>query len=76
MMTQYPPAPLEPRFIALGTVRQGDNTWPAHIAFPWSDAECAAFVRGHEVKWPLGIDLFWLLPGHVEMTDGHRVLHA
>lgn len=72
--SEHQPAPLDERFAALGTVRQGYFTWPADREFPWSDAECAAFVRGHMVKWPLSLDEFvTLLPGKVELVDGHAV---
>ncbi len=65
---------LEPRFRELGTVRPGWAAWPSDKPFPWSDAECAAFVRGHFVKWPHGIgELWYLLPGHVELIDGYAV---
>mgnify|MGYP000915975673 FL=1 len=73
-MTPHKPAPLEERFAALGTVRQGSFTWPESKPFPWSDAECAAFVRGHKVYWPLSMDeLVDELPGRVEMVDRHAV---
>jgi hypothetical protein len=45
-------APLEARFAALESVRQGYGTWPADRTFPWSDEECAAALRGHQVRWP------------------------
>lgn len=67
-------APLEERFAVLGTVRPGRFTWPADKPFPWSDAECAAFVRGHLVKWPLPLDdLVEHLPGRVELENGYAV---
>lgn len=70
-----PPDPVEPRFEALGTVRSGlGGCWPIDKPFPWTDAECAAFVRGHQVKWPLTLEEFFLLPGKIEMTDGYAVL--
>ena len=72
MMTPHRPAPLEERFAALGTVRQATFTWPADKPFPWSDAECAAFARGHMVYWPLSMDeLITELPGRVELVDRH-----
>ena len=68
------PAPLDERFAILGTVRQGYFTWPADRPFPWTDAECAAFVRGHMVRWPLDFDAYHrLLPGKVEMVNGFLV---
>jgi len=64
----------EPRFAALGTLRPGSLTWPADKPFPWSDAECAAFFRGHKVRWPLSVDeLLRELPGKVELDDGYAV---
>ena len=73
-MLPYQPAPLDERFAALGTVRQGTFTWPADKPFPWSDAECAAFVRGHMVYWPLSMDeMIAELPGKVEMVNRYAV---
>lgn len=66
------PPPLEERFAALGTVKPGWVPWPADKPFPWSDAECAAFVRGHKVKWPGTFEDFMEhLPGRVEMIEGY-----
>jgi hypothetical protein len=65
---------LEERFAELGSVRPGYVVWPADTPFPWSDAECAAFVRGHMVRWPLSIEcLLRDLPGKVELDDGYAV---
>lgn len=75
MMDEAPkPRELEERFKALGTVKQGYFTWPADEAFPWSDAECAAFVMGHLVKWPGTIDdLITKMPGKIELSGGYAM---
>lgn len=67
------PPPVEDRFAALGTVLPQWGSWPADKPFPWSDAECAAFVRGYAVKWPLTMDAFFELPGRIEMVRGHLI---
>ena len=68
------PRELEQRFKDLGTVRQGYFTWLADEPFPWTDAECAAFVMGHLVKWQLTIDdLVTKLPGKVELDQGYAM---
>lgn len=63
---------LDERFRDIDTIRPGLSvTWPVDKPFPWSDAECAAFVRGHRVRWPLSMDeLVDELPGRVEMYGG------
>jgi hypothetical protein len=68
------PHPEDPRFAALGTVRQGHSPWPEDKPFPWSDAECAAFIRGHFVQWPLTMnDFLESFPCSAEMLDGYLV---
>ncbi|MFP4271310.1 MAG: hypothetical protein ACLFTL_12185, partial [Alphaproteobacteria bacterium] len=62
-----PTPPLEERFARLGTVRRGHWAWPDDVPFPWRDAECAAALRGHAVRWPLTVEEFRLLPGRWEL---------
>lgn len=63
--------PLEARFAALETVRQGFVTWPANRPFPWSGEECAATLRDHHVWWPYTVEeLLACMPGRWEMTNG------
>ena len=66
--------PVEERFASLATVRANGFTWPRDMPFPWTDAECAAFVRGYQVHWPLDLDTMLAnLPGKVEMDEGYAV---
>jgi hypothetical protein len=59
---------------ATGRIRPTGFMWPADRPFPWSDLECAAAVRGYEVKWPGTMDEFFLLRGLWELADGYAVL--
>jgi hypothetical protein len=58
-----------------GDIRESGFMWPSDKPFPWSDADCAAAVRGYEVRWPLSRDEFYLLRGKWEMVNGYAVLH-
>lgn len=64
---------LDDRFRSIATIRPGQSvTWPLDKPFPWTDLECAAFCRGHQVKWPLSMDeLIDELPGKVELVGGY-----
>jgi hypothetical protein len=64
---------LDERFRGNENIRPGRSvTWPVGKPFPWTDQECAAFCRGHQVKWPLSMDeLIDELPGRVEMIKGY-----
>jgi hypothetical protein len=48
--------------------------WPVDSPFPWSAVECRAAVLGYEVRWPLGLAEFNLLPGKWELLDGYARL--
>lgn len=65
---------LEPRFAALATAKLGYLIWPADKPVPWSDAECAAFVRGQMVRWRLTADkLLCEMPGKAEVDNGYAL---
>lgn len=60
-----------------GRIRHGhDPIWPVDRPFPLSDAECAALVRGHAVKWDGDPEYLNDLPGMYETRDGYAIVHT
>ena len=62
---------------ATGNVRPGQRiVWPADKPFPLTDAECAALVRGHLVRWPGTIGEYLTeLPGKYELSGGYLMVY-
>jgi hypothetical protein len=58
-----------------GDFRESGTMWPSDEPFPWSDAHCAAAVRGYQVRWPGSRVAFYRLRGKWQLVHGHAVLY-